>query len=116
MALSVARLAHRSIPYSTLVRIGRCIYGANIELARNGGEIIIRGGQKGADVAREFSPGDNLIIQNLPPSTGAPDPFVPMVCECRVEMAKPLILAVIRKDDERRLLGIGQGTRFRIDR
>lgn len=106
------------IPHTTLVRIGRCIYGANVEPARDAGEMIIRGGLKGQDVAREFSPGDNLIVQDLPPTSPAPEGFVPTVCECRVEMAQPLILAVIRKNDDKRLLALGQGSgcKFRVDR
>jgi len=103
------------IPYTTLVRIGKCIYGVTLNKAGNPGEMFVNGGQKGTDVAREFSPGDNLIIQNLPPPHSQ-EGFQPTICECRVENARPLILAVVRKDDDQKLLAMGQGGTFRIDR
>jgi len=98
------------IPYTTLVRIGRCIYGARLEAGMNKGEIVVRGGQKGQDVSREFSPGDNLIVQNLVQGEGVQ----PFICECRVEMAVPLILAPMVVDDDKKLLNLGG--EVRVDR
>ena len=62
------------------------------------------------DVSREFSPGDNLIVQNLVQGEGVQ----PFICECRVEMAVPLILAPMVVDDDKKLLNLGG--EVRVDR
>ena len=82
------------MPLNTLINIGHCNYGGTMERSEIPEAFIIKSGRVGADLRREMSPGDNVVLRILPNDSDAdalPQGLQKPI-ECTVVLTMPFII------------------------